>query len=1633
MPSTQLASGPERSNALRRAIARILGVSITSALLTCSSLNVAADEEWQRAVTAVESALRTGDYSNAQRRLAAVRQRVQTFSPNDWRRTGTEFLTARVHLTSEDYARAQSAFAAAQKNYTKLFGARSATAVRALSGSGRAFYGLGDLARAQASFEQALKLAAGRVEGLEATLGLAEMQLQSGALDAAGQRLSNAQQAYKSSPAQLLAWLHDLSAQVALAKGDRAGAREHLKLATDVISDPNSTQLARISFMYAQMHLRWDEPLAALERLKQTTSQLESAGSREHPDLARAFLAIATANNTLMRTREADAALATADSISQRAVTVRHPLRTRVKLAQALSLVDQGNFKAAIERLNIFLKDDAAPKTAEQSLSAHTGLAQALFARGDTGTALKTVQLAVTGLKQIDAAQMRLSIGLPLITLLVDMEQLDDARDVGASLRAALANSRADHPLSLDVQIALLGLATTPAELADAAASATALVERAGSTYPDGGIGLATALNAGAAIAIKIGQPADALSYLTEAHAQTKRGAPGSLLVARSNWRLAAAQFNAGNISEAQTLANAALAQARKLLPNRHPELATFQLLTGQMQLQAGRLQEAAAAANAAVTLSRNAADSGPQLARAHLLLGAISLNRGRLTQANNELQKARAALQTRANSSAVQPLQMQIAATESRIGMLTGNAQSALDALGARAPEVPQARFIWHLARAQALGAMDHRNQAATELESALSWLRDNAPRNATYVAQVEQQLALARLELGDYKAADELQREATRKLRDSRGANHPLTIAAGRTLAGIQRQSAQLQDATQSLDEALRSARTIYPADHPSLVPLQVEAGLQLQAAGQFAEAAQALAQAQQSLEKSLSSEHPDVSAIASLRAEIMQRLGRYGDVDSLLKRTGANLKRTLGADHPRVIHNELANARLLIARGAYADAERQLEYTRKTHSNILKNNARLASQLDDTELQITRALQDWRRTSAIAQRQLQRNPRIDQSLNATSALALALMSSGDHAEARALLERALDTALDSLGTGHPLLYVATTTLAKVKAASGGANSAISDLRNAIDTTRSRAPNDPGISALVASLATVQLQQGLAADAMASVADAIDAASARLGDEHASTATLLRIKASILAAKADYAQAIQALTKLRTVQERTLGYQHPMLGYSAAQLAGVFIDAGELSAAAPVLTRARSIARRGTGAVGYTLTMAQARLAAATGRMEPAAKTYQDAAAQAASLWGADHPSILDALLGQLKVALTRARVGEAKELLARARALRTGRELPASSRAKLLQAQASIAVARREFVEADQSIVSARGILEQTFGLGHPRLGALLSQYGTELLAAGKAAEASVVLEQADAAMATTLDQSHPQQITLRLTQVRALLKSGRANEANALFERLSAVDAQRGTLALSIKQLEGELRLANGDAPTAVGILEQVVADSEQIYGTKHPLYAERVVTLAAGLISVDSVSTAKPLLRRALAIQEEAFGAQSAVVANTLGYLGAAALATNDPGSATKLLQRQLSILESSFGIDDPRLGATLINIGQLFERAGALKKAEEMLRRGLAISTGRYGNDHIIPAIDKARLAAVLIRTGNDQQAESLLTEALQVMEARLSSDDPILAQNRKSLAVLKLASGDYPGAEQLVQQAGKG
>ena len=385
-----------------------------------------------------------------------------------------------------------------------------------------------------------------------------------------------------------------------------------------------------------------------------------------------------------------------------------------------------------------------------------------------------------------------------------------------------------------------------------------------------------------------------------------------------------------------------------------------------------------------------------------------------------------------------------------------------------------------------------------------------------------------------------------------------------------------------------------------------------------------------------------------------------------------------------------------------------------------------------------------------------------------------------------------------------------------------------------------------------------------------------------------------------------AKYKEAELLMQRAQTIDEASLGKDHPNVAIRLNNLAMLYQDTNRLKEAEPLIKRALEI---GEASLGKNLPNVAirlnnlAQLYQATNRLKEAEPLMKRALRIDEASLGKDHPKVALRLNNLAMLYKATNRPKDAELLIQRALKIdeaSSGKDHP--DVAITLNNLAALYQATNRLKEAEPLAKCALKIVETSLGKGHPKVAITLNNLAQLYQATNRLKEAEPLMQRALKIDEASFGKNHPK-VALRLNNLALLYHdTNRLKQAEPLMKRALKID--------------------------------------EASLGKDHPNVATDLNNLAGLYHDTNRLKEAEPLMKRALKIDEASLGKDHPDVAGDLNNLAVLYKATNRLKEAEPLMERHLVILlqfTRRTGHPHPHLQDAINNYTALLIRMGHTK------------------------------------------------------------------------------------------------
>lgn len=268
----------------------------------------------------------------------------------------------------------------------------------------------------------------------------------------------------------------------------------------------------------------------------------------------------------------------------------------------------------------------------------------------------------------------------------------------------------------------------------------------------------------------------------------------------------------------------------------------------------------------------------------------------------------------------------------------------------------------------------------------------------------------------------------------------------------------------------------------------------------------------------------------------------------------------------------------------------------------------------------------------------------------------------------------------------------------------------------------------------------------------------------------------------------------------------------------------------------------------------------------------------------------------------------------------------------------------------------------------------------------------------------------------------------------LEQGRTEEAEYFAEEMRKIveggfGSEHPLYAERISSL-AEIYLAQGKHQEAEEFGQQAIDICERKGLTGHSTYASSLMTLGVIYIEQDRFDDAGSYYQKALEVWRQLFGADHEKVAQSLIKIAVLYLAQGQYDVAESLLQQGEGICKSALGTAHPRYGEFLFYLAQVRGYQQKYDLAKETLEEAIAVFETAFGENHPKVADKVSLLGFFLLSQGNYKEAEPLFEKLLSLAKEIYGENHPKVCEYILFLAELHYANSNESKAKALYSEA---
>jgi tetratricopeptide (TPR) repeat protein len=407
-------------------------------------------------------------------------------------------------------------------------------------------------------------------------------------------------------------------------------------------------------------------------------------------------------------------------------------------------------------------------------------------------------------------------------------------------------------------------------------------------------------------------------------------------------------------------------------------------------------------------------------------------------------------------------------------------------------------------------------------------------------------------------------------------------------------------------------------------------------------------------------------------------------------------------------------------------------------------------------------------------------------------------------------------------------------------------------------------------------------------------------------------------------LAAKADYATAMEWYKRALDGYEKTFGIDHPSTLSTVHYIGSVFDGQGEYGKALDWYQRALDGKEKTLGMNDHSTLNTVNNMATvfdSQGEYHKALEWYQRALDGREKTLGMDHPDTLDTVNN---MALVFDNQGEYRKAL-----------------------------------EWYQRALDGK---EKTLGMDHPSALDTVNNMAVVFHSQGEYRKALEWYQRALDGQEKILGMDHPSTLNTVLNMAVVFLSQGEYRKALEWYQR--ALDGYEKTFGLghpntlSTVHNMGLVFYEQGEYGKALGWYQRALDGSEKTLGMDHPNTLSTVNNVGLVFNKQGEYGKALEWYQRALDGKEKALGMDHPNTLETVDNMGSVFNKQGEYGKALEWYQRALDGREKTLGMDHPDTLETVDNMGSVFNEQGEYGKALEWYQRALDGKEKALGMDH---------------------------------------------------------------------------
>ncbi|MBX2915841.1 MAG: CHAT domain-containing protein [Cyclobacteriaceae bacterium] len=353
---------------------------------------------------------------------------------------------------------------------------------------------------------------------------------------------------------------------------------------------------------------------------------------------------------------------------------------------------------------------------------------------------------------------------------------------------------------------------------------------------------------------------------------------------------------------------------------------------------------------------------------------------------------------------------------------------------------------------------------------------------------------------------------------------------------------------------------------------------------------------------------------------------------------------------------------------------------------------------------------------------------------------------------------------------------------------------------------------------------------------------------------------------------------------------------------------------------------------------------------------------------------------------------------------------------------------------------YSDADQILQKARYVAQKKFDNTDFEFANELTQIARLQIKLGQYEQAEENLDNSIAVLKLKKnDDKKVQMVNAIETQATLYGVKGLFDEAEANLDRsrkiIKKADKLSGLDELSTARELSSLLIQLGRYSQTEGILNDLIAESEKLYGTNSVRLIDPLVDKGRLLLAKGDYTEAEKVAQRVNKIATAVYGELSTKTAPTQKLLADIDYAIGDFDNAELMLQKAIASLQKQFGRNHIEVAKSLSLLGMTKFHKGGEKPAEieKLLFEAREIMLAKLGNQNPQYADILKNVASLYISQKKYAEAFSVLTQAEAIWRAKTGTKTNINAANIYALTGdVYYATKNYKRAEEFYVQAKK-